>query len=99
VKHREALEVMDTLIDDGKVTLEEFSSLMTGEIGGQDPYEEARTVFTLLSRPDTETAHDGLITLNKLEAVCREYEVPAPRPPPLLPLLLLAHAPISPSSS
>ncbi len=75
-KHREALEVMDTLVGDGKVTLEEFSALMTGEIGGQDPYEEARTVFTVLSRPDEEKAHDGLITLGKLEAVCQEFEVP-----------------------
>jgi Ca2+-binding EF-hand superfamily protein len=78
-KHKEAMEVMDDLIGDGKVTLEEFSALMTGEISGQDPYEEARAVFTVLSRPDAERAHDGLITLNKLEDVCREYKVPAPR--------------------
>ena len=78
-KHKEAMEVMDDLIGDGKVTLEEFSALMTGEISGQDPYEEARAVFTVLSRPDAERAHDGLITLNKLEDVCSEYKVPAPR--------------------
>lgn len=78
-KHKEALEVMDDLIGDGKVTLEEFSALMTGEISGQDPYEEARSVFTVLSRPDTERAHDGLITLGKLEAVCREYKVRTPK--------------------
>ena len=80
-KHKEAMEVMDNLIGDGKVTLEEFSALMTGEISGQDPYEEARTVFTVLSRPDTERDHDGLITLGKLEAVCQEYKVPTPRSP------------------
>ena len=34
----------------GQVTLEEFSAIMTGEISGQDPYEEARTAFTVLSR-------------------------------------------------
>ena len=65
-KHQEAVEVMNTLIGDGKVTLEEFTALMTGELGGQDPYEEARSVFALLSTPDSESQHDGLITLSKL---------------------------------
>jgi Ca2+-binding EF-hand superfamily protein len=74
-KHKEALEVMDTLIDDGKVTLEEFSALMTGEMGSQDPYEEARIAFSVLSRPDEDRTCDGLITLKKLEAVCLEYAV------------------------
>ncbi len=74
-KHEEALEVMDTLVDDGKVTLEEFTALMTGELSGQDPYDEARRAFTLLSRPDEHSQHDGLITLRKLEAVCRELQV------------------------
>jgi Ca2+-binding EF-hand superfamily protein len=74
-KHQEAVEVMNTLIGDGKVTLEEFTALMTGELSGHDPYEEARSVFALLSRPDSESQHDGLITLSKLEAVCQELEV------------------------
>ncbi len=89
-KHKEALEVMDTLIGDGKVTLEEFSALMTGEISGQDPYEEARTVFTVLSRANAERAHDGLITLEKLEVACQEYEVLAQSSP---------HRSLVPSSS
>jgi Ca2+-binding EF-hand superfamily protein len=67
--------VVDTFMDDGKVTLEEFSALMTGELEGQDPYEEARTAFSILSRPDGNRKYDGLITLSKLEAVCAEYEV------------------------
>jgi hypothetical protein len=33
-KHKEALEVMDTVMGDGKVTLEEFTEMMTGEMGG-----------------------------------------------------------------
>ncbi len=74
-KHQEALEVMNTLVDDGKVTLEEFTALMTGELSGQDPYEEARSAFALLSRPDKDSQHDGFITLGKLEAVCQELQV------------------------
>ncbi len=74
-KHTEALEVMDTLIGDGKVTLEEFSALMTGELSGQDPYEEARIAYTVLSRPDGDRTSEGLITLKKLEAVCSEFAV------------------------
>ena len=74
-KHKEALEVMRTLVDDGKVTLEEFTALMTGELSGQDPYEEARCAFALLSRPDMISEHDGFITLGKLEAVCQELQV------------------------
>jgi Ca2+-binding EF-hand superfamily protein len=74
-KHQEALEVINTLVGDGKVTLEEFTALMTGELSGQDPYEEARSAFALLSRRDIEPKHDGLITLSKLEGVCQELEV------------------------
>ncbi len=74
-KHQEAVEVMNTLISDGKVTLEEFTALMTGELSGQDPYDEARSAFALLSRPDSNSQYDGLITFSKLEAVCRELQV------------------------
>ncbi len=74
-KHQEAMEVMNNLVDDGKVTLEEFTALMTGELDGQDLYEDARTAFALLSRPDSHSEHDGLITLSKLNAVCQELEV------------------------
>ena len=74
-KHTEALEVMNTLMGDGKVTLEEFTALMTGELSGQDPYEAARSAFALLSRPDTDSQCNGPITLRKLEAVCQELKV------------------------
>jgi Ca2+-binding EF-hand superfamily protein len=74
-KHKEALDVMDNMMGDGKVTLEEFSALMTGEMGGQDPYEESRIAFAMLSRPDEDRTCDNLITLRKLEAVCEEFAV------------------------
>ncbi len=73
--HKEEQEVVDTLISDGKVTLEEFSALMTGELGKQDPYQEARMAFTVLSRSDGNVRNNGLITLDKLKAVCMEYKV------------------------
>ena len=74
-KHKEAMEVIDNVMGDGKVTLEEFSALMTGEIGGQDPYEESRTAFATLSRPNGDRTCDNHITLEKLEAVCEEFAV------------------------
>ncbi len=74
-KHKEALHLMNTLMDDGQVTLEEFSALVTGEMGGYVPYEEARTAFSVLSRSDGDSRNDGLITLGKLEDVCSEFVV------------------------
>ncbi len=81
--HREEQEVVKTLINDGKVTLEEFSALMTGELGKQAPYEEARMAFTVLSRSDGNVKNNGLITLGKLESVCKEYKVGLPHYPHL----------------
>ncbi len=74
-KHKEALNMMNTLMDDGQVTLEEFSALVTGEMGGYIPYEEARTAFSILSRSDGDSKNDGLITFDKLEDVCKEFVV------------------------
>ncbi len=74
-KSQEEMETLDAIMGDGTATLEEFSALMTGEIGGHNPYEEARSAFALLSRPDGDRKYDGLITLSKLEAVCLEYQV------------------------
>jgi Ca2+-binding EF-hand superfamily protein len=75
-RHKEALRLMDNLMDDGQVTLEEFSALVTGEMGGYVPYEEARTAYSILSRPDgSDSRNDGLITFGKLERVCAEFEV------------------------
>ncbi len=74
-------ELIDAIAGDGKVTLAEFSALMTGEVLGQNQFEEVQNAFAVLSRPDGEPMHDGLITFNKLTKACLEFEV-------LLPVLL-----------
>ncbi len=73
--HPDYMAAFQAILGDGKVTLDEFSALMTGEIGGHKPYEEARAVFALLSRSDGDEAKNELITLGKLEAVCTECQV------------------------
>ena len=75
VKSPDELATLQAILGDGKMTLDEFSALMTGEIGGHKPYEEARAVFALLSQSNGDDCHDGLITLSKLETVCTEYQV------------------------
>ncbi len=67
--------LLDSIAGDGRVTLSEFSALMTGEVLGRNQFEEAQTVFAALSRPDGEGRHDDLITFEKLEAACLEYGV------------------------
>ncbi len=74
-RSQQELDALDAIMGDGKVTLEEFSALMTGDIGGHVLYEEARTAFAVLSRSDGDSMNDGLITLSKLEAVCLEFRV------------------------
>jgi Ca2+-binding EF-hand superfamily protein len=69
--------LVDEIIDDGVVTLEEFSALMMGELSGRDPEEMLRVVFALMSRseePDKRES-DGLITLKKLQSICNEFKV------------------------
>jgi Ca2+-binding EF-hand superfamily protein len=80
-KNRGMIDALDAIMGDGKVTLEEFSALMTGDIGGHAMYEEARAAFSVLSRPDGRSHNDGLITLAKLEAVCTEFRVQTPLTP------------------
>lgn len=72
--HKQEHQVVDTLMG-GQVTLDDFSALMTGELGRQEPYEEARMAFAVLSRSDGNIRNKELITLNKLQAVCAEYKV------------------------
>jgi Ca2+-binding EF-hand superfamily protein len=67
--------LLDSIVGDGKVTLTEFIGLMTGEVLGRNQYEEVQAVFAVLCRSDGESKHDNLVTLGKLEAVCREFEV------------------------
>ncbi len=62
------------------VTLEEFTTLMMGALSGRDPKETMRSVFAVLSRPkggdgSQEVEDKGLITLDKLKAVCAELKV------------------------
>ena len=58
--------------------LEEFTALMKGELGGRDPMEAVRAVFAYLSRHNGDRQSDGLITLGKLQAVCKELQVSEP---------------------
>jgi Ca2+-binding EF-hand superfamily protein len=63
--------VLDTIVQDGKVTLKEFSALMTGELSGRDPVQTLGSMFVVLSG-------DGgsrRITLPSLTAACNYYEV------------------------
>ena len=60
------------------VTLEEFTTLMMGALSGRDPKETLWAVFTVLSRPsggEGGEKDDGLITVDKLKAVCTELKV------------------------
>lgn len=67
--------VIDVIAGDGKVTLAEFMSLMSGEVLGRNQYEEAQTVFAELCKSDGEERHDNLITLRKLKAACQKFKV------------------------
>ena len=57
------------------VTLEEFTQLMMGALSGHNPKETLRAVFRVLSRPRTGEVEDGLITMVRLKAVCKELKV------------------------
>ena len=64
---------------DNAVTLEEFNALMTGKVGGTDPRDKLLATFAIMSweRPEKEGLNGapGLITVPKLEAVCRDFKV------------------------
>ena len=74
-KNQQSVSNMDSILADGTVTLEEFNQLMMGEVNGRDPVEEAHQMFVVLSKSDGEIKNDGFITLNKLEAACKEFQV------------------------
>ena len=67
-------EMIQDIASDGTVTLDEFTSLMMGEIKGRDPMDDVEAVFTVLSQQSDGQA-DGLITLAKLAAVCKRFQV------------------------
>ena len=48
---------------------------MMGALSGRDPMETLRSVFRVLSRPENGEEGEGLITLDKLKAVCKELKV------------------------
>jgi Ca2+-binding EF-hand superfamily protein len=68
-KRNRQMEVLDSIVQDGKVTLEEFSALMTGELSGRDPAETLGSMFVVLS------GGTRYITLNSLTSACKVYEV------------------------
>ena len=67
--------LVDEIVQDGVVTLEEFSALMMGELSGRDPQEMLRAVFAVLSQPEGVHDTSGLITYTKLHAVCSKFKV------------------------
>ncbi len=73
-----ASNMLDAIVGDGKVTVAEFMALMTGEVLGRNQHEEAQTVFAALCSSDGEARHDNLVTLGKLEAACRKFQVGIP---------------------
>jgi Ca2+-binding EF-hand superfamily protein len=78
----EAEAAMEEIAADGVVTLEEFSSLMMGQLSGRDPKENMLSVFAVLSQSEGgEFVDDKGITLEKLETVCDMYKVRHPSLP------------------
>jgi Ca2+-binding EF-hand superfamily protein len=58
------------------ITLEDFTSLMKGEINGRDPLENIRTIFHVLQTIDCPPdPHPGLVTLNKLQRACNKFQL------------------------
>jgi Ca2+-binding EF-hand superfamily protein len=85
-KNQQSMNNMDSILADGTVTLGEFNQLMMGEVNGRDPMEESHQIFVVLSKSDGERKNDGVITLNKLEAACKDFKVWS-----YLPLQIQAH--------
>jgi hypothetical protein len=59
------------------LTLEDFTTLMMGQLSGRHPTETLLAVFTVLSsgRPSQSEEGRRLITLGTLKAVCKELKV------------------------
>jgi Ca2+-binding EF-hand superfamily protein len=77
-------ELMETIMADGAMTLEEFSAVMMGEISGQSPMEDVYAVFSVLSKSDGDSEYDNLITLSKMHAVCRQFQVKSQLQPTIM---------------
>jgi Ca2+-binding EF-hand superfamily protein len=74
-KRRNSLARRQSIIADGRVTLEGFTVLMTAEMNHTDPMDAPRAAFAALSCPDGDIRNDDLITLGKLQAACKTLEV------------------------
>ena len=68
-------KILNTVMADGELSLEEFTSLMKGELAGRHPMEELRDVYAALSRSDGQAEHEGRITLDKLRQACRDFRL------------------------
>ena len=76
-----ALE-LDHLDEDGELTLDEFTALMTGELTCYDPLDEIRCIFAVLSgnsaagnRGQAARQAAAGITLQSLRGACRQFDV------------------------
>jgi Ca2+-binding EF-hand superfamily protein len=71
------INLLDAITADGHVTLEEFVKLMTGhDASGSDPWHSVAAVFAVLSRSSFGVGvNDNLITFDKLQTVCRDFQV------------------------
>ena len=71
------VNLLDAITADGHVTLEEFVKLMTGhDANGSDLWRSVAAVFAVLSGSSFGGgARDNLITFDKLQTVCRDFQV------------------------
>ena len=67
--------VIENIVNDGAVTMEEFNSLMMGELSCGEPRETLQAVFAVLSQSSGENLHTKCITLSSLQDVCKEFKV------------------------
>jgi Ca2+-binding EF-hand superfamily protein len=67
---------LDHVDEDGELTLEEFTALMTGELTCYDPLDEIRCIFAVLSgKNGGGGGGSNRITLSSLRAACRRFDV------------------------
>ncbi len=68
-------QLLDTIDSDGSnsISLDEFTSLMKGELTMSDPFQEIRTVFVGISNMDS--SDPGQINISKLRLAAQQYQV------------------------
>jgi Ca2+-binding EF-hand superfamily protein len=77
---RSTMMELDHVDEDGELTLEDFTALMTGELTCYDPLDEIRCIFAVLSGKSGgggpgRGGRDWRITLSSLRAACRRFDV------------------------